>query len=114
MVSEENLRRGFERQWMATPRLKLTRDASGRVTGAKSLLAALDDMDPFNAAYQVTLALLPEAVRRVRTLSSAQEQRENRITTSGRANTGSAVAGDRCCQRSAILPAGRRAPRAAE
>ncbi len=62
MVSDENLRRGFERQWMATPWLKLTRDASGKVTAAKSLLPALDDMDPFNAAYQVTLAVLPEAL----------------------------------------------------
>lgn len=62
MVSQANLDRGFERQWMATPWVKLTRDASGKITDAKSLLPALDDMDPFNESYQVTLALLPESV----------------------------------------------------
>jgi len=63
MVSDANLNRGFERQWMATPWLRLTRDANGKVTRAVSLLPALDDMDPFNANFQVTLALLPEIVQ---------------------------------------------------
>jgi hypothetical protein len=63
MVSDANLNRGFERQWMATPWIRVTRDASGKVTRAVSLLPALDDMDPFNANFQVTLAMLPEAVQ---------------------------------------------------
>ncbi len=60
MVSEANLRRGFARQWMATPWLTLTRDANGKITDVKSELPALDDMDPLNADFQVTLAVIPE------------------------------------------------------
>jgi hypothetical protein len=63
MVSDANLKRGFERQWMATPWIKITRDASGTITKVDSLLPAIDDMDPFNAAFQVTIALLPEIDR---------------------------------------------------
>jgi hypothetical protein len=44
MVSQKNLDRGFERQWMATPWLRLTRDNAGKVTDVVSLLPALDDM----------------------------------------------------------------------
>jgi hypothetical protein len=63
MVSEENLRRGFQRQWMATPWLRISRDARGAITRVTSLLPALDDMDPFHPQYQVTLAVLPDVVR---------------------------------------------------
>lgn len=66
MVSAENLRRGFPRQWMATPWLKVTRDSAGKVTRVVSLLPALDDMDPFNPSFRVTLAILPEVVREMR------------------------------------------------
>lgn len=48
MISDANLRRGFERQWMATPWIQITRDATGKVTDVKSLVPAIDDMDPFN------------------------------------------------------------------
>jgi hypothetical protein len=60
MVSQENLDRGFLRQWMPTPWLRITRDAAGRAIGVTSLLPALDDMDPFNPSFQVTLALPKE------------------------------------------------------
>jgi hypothetical protein len=63
MVSDANLRRGFPRQWMPTPWIKITRDASGQITDVKSLLPALDDMDPFNATFQVTLAVPKEIAR---------------------------------------------------
>jgi hypothetical protein len=63
MISDENLRRGFPRQWMATPWIKITRDGSGAVTDVKSLLPALDDLDPFNASYQVTLVIPQEITR---------------------------------------------------
>jgi hypothetical protein len=63
MVSEENLRRGFERQWMATPWLRIKRNGAGAITSAVSLFPALDDMDPHNPSFQVTLAILPEVVR---------------------------------------------------
>lgn len=63
MVSDANLSRGFERQWMATPWIKVTRDPNGRVIRAVSLLPAIDDMDPFNPNFQVTLAILPEVVQ---------------------------------------------------
>jgi len=63
MVSEDNLRRGFPRQWMATPWLRVTRDSAGKVTKLVSLLPALDDMDPFNPSFRVTLAILPEVAR---------------------------------------------------
>jgi hypothetical protein len=57
MVSDANLRRGFPRQWMATPWLKLTRDASGKVIDAKTMIPAIDDMDPFNPGYSNTFAI---------------------------------------------------------
>ena len=38
-------------------------DAAGNIAKVTSLLPAIDDMDPFNAQFQVTLALLPESVR---------------------------------------------------
>jgi hypothetical protein len=63
MVSDENLRRGFPRQWMATPWIKIKRDSAGKITGVTSLLPALDDMDPFNANFRVTLAILPQIAR---------------------------------------------------
>lgn len=63
MISEANLRRGYLRQWMATPWVRVTRDASGKITDAVSLLPAVDDMDPMNAQFQVTMMILPEVVR---------------------------------------------------
>ncbi len=66
MVSAENLRRGFERQWMATPWIRIARDARGQVVDVKSLMPAIDDMDPFNSSYQVTLAVPQEIVRELR------------------------------------------------
>jgi hypothetical protein len=60
MVSDANLARGFPRQWMATPWVKVTRDASGRITQARSLLPQIDDMDPMSSEYRMTLAILPE------------------------------------------------------
>ncbi len=66
MISDENLRRGFPRQWMATPWLRVTRDASGKITRATSLLPALDDMDPFNGNYRITMAVLPQVARELR------------------------------------------------
>jgi len=66
MVSDENLRRGFPRQWMATPWLKIERNASGGIARVTSLLPAIDDMDPFNANFRVTLAILPQIARELR------------------------------------------------
>lgn len=60
MISDENLRRGFLRQWMATPWLKLTRDASGKIVDAVDVVPAIDDMNPFNPDYQVTLMVPAE------------------------------------------------------
>jgi hypothetical protein len=63
MISEDNLRRGFPRQWMATPWIRITRDANGAITDVKSSLPALDDLDPFNPSYQVTLTIPQEIVQ---------------------------------------------------
>ena len=62
MVSDANLKRGFPRQFMATPWVKLTRDSSGLITDATSLLPAIDDIDPFNPAYGVELTILPQVL----------------------------------------------------
>lgn len=66
MVSNENLRRGFLRQWMATPWIRIKRDGAGKITDVTSLMPAIDDMDPFNPSYQVTLALPSELARELR------------------------------------------------
>jgi len=60
MVSDTNLKKGFLRQWMATPWLKIDRDAKGAVTDVTYLLPGIDDMNPFNPGYQVTLAIPAE------------------------------------------------------
>lgn len=60
MVSDANLRRGFPREWMATPWIKIKRGASGAVTDVTSMLPALDDMDPLNRDFQSTLAIPKE------------------------------------------------------
>lgn len=60
MVSDENLRRGFPRQWMATPWIQLIRNASGKITDVKTMIPAIDDMDPFNAGYATTLSIPAE------------------------------------------------------
>ncbi len=58
--------RGLLRSWMATPWLKLKRDAAGKILDAESLMPAIDDMDPFGGAfgntpkYFMTLAVMPE------------------------------------------------------
>lgn len=59
---------GLRRQWMATPWIKLKRRfwTGDRIVDAKSALPAVDDMDPFGAAYgnvpkyHVTMVVLPE------------------------------------------------------
>lgn len=56
MVSDANLKRGFPRQWMATPWIKITRNSAGKVSDVKTMIPAIDDMDPFNAGYATTLA----------------------------------------------------------
>jgi hypothetical protein len=61
MVSPENLAHGFERQWMAVPWVRLTRNASGEIVDATYLIPGIDDMNPFNPDYQVTLAI-PEEI----------------------------------------------------
>lgn len=63
MVSAQNLARGFPRQWMATPWIRVTRDRSGHITAVRSLMPQIDDMDPYNASYRVTLAIPPEVAR---------------------------------------------------
>lgn len=60
MVSDANLRRGFQRQWMATPWIRVRRDAAGRIASVRSLMPQIDDMDPTNAEYRVTMAIVPE------------------------------------------------------
>jgi hypothetical protein len=56
----------LQRQWMATPWLKIKRNAAGQITDAKSMLPAIDDMDPFGGAYggqpkyNLTLVVIPE------------------------------------------------------
>jgi hypothetical protein len=58
--------KGLRRQWMATPWLRVTRDAAGKIVDAESLVGAIDDMDPFGKAYDgtpkyyMTLAVIPE------------------------------------------------------
>ncbi len=63
MVSDANLTRGFPRQWMATPWIRVKRDLFGRISSVQSLMPQLDDMDPYNANYRVTLAILPQVLR---------------------------------------------------
>lgn len=62
MVSDSNLKKGFQRQWMATPWIKVTRDASGKVTDVQDMIPAIDDLNPFNGEYQTTLAIPQEIV----------------------------------------------------
>jgi hypothetical protein len=51
---------------MASPWLRVTRDAAGKIVDAESLVGAIDDMDPFGKAYDgtpkyyMTLAVIPE------------------------------------------------------
>ena len=59
MVSKDHLIRGVKRQWMPTPWLNLTY-AGDKLVAAKSVLPAIDDLDPFN--YFVTFMVLPEIV----------------------------------------------------
>lgn len=66
MVSDANLRRGYPRQFMGTPWVKLTRNAAGQVTDAKSLMPAIDDLDPFNPSFGVTLTIIPQVLRELR------------------------------------------------
>ena len=62
MVSDQNLRRGFQRQWMATPWIRVRRDATGKIISVRSLMPQIDDMDPTNAEYRVTMAIVPEVL----------------------------------------------------
>jgi hypothetical protein len=63
MVSDANLVRGYARQWMATPWIKVKRDLFGNISSVQSLMPQIDDMDPYNASYRVTLAIMPEVLR---------------------------------------------------
>jgi hypothetical protein len=60
MVSAQNLAHGMQRQFMATPWIKLTRDATGKITDVVSLMPQIDDMDPLNPNYGATLAVPAE------------------------------------------------------
>lgn len=66
MISNDNIRRGYLRQWMATPWIRISRDAKGTIVDVTSLLPAIDDMDPFNPTYRVTLAIPDEIAREIR------------------------------------------------
>jgi hypothetical protein len=59
MVSKDHLNRGFKRQWMPTPWLNLSY-AGDKLVGAKAVLPAIDDLDPFN--YYTTFMVIPEIV----------------------------------------------------
>ncbi len=63
MVSKANIASGFPRQWMPTPWVRVTRDSAGKVANVVSLMPAIDDMDPFNPSFRVTLATLPEIAK---------------------------------------------------
>ncbi len=63
MVSARNLASGMERQWMATPWIKVKKDASGKVVDVKSMLPKLDDMDPLNKEFFVNLAVPAEIAK---------------------------------------------------
>ena len=58
--------KGLRREWMPTPWLRISRDATGKITDAVSLVPAIDDLDPFGGAYGgtpkyfMTLAVIPE------------------------------------------------------
>jgi hypothetical protein len=58
--------KGLRREWMPTPWLRLSRDGTGKIVDAVSLVPAIDDLDPFGGAYGgtpkyfMTLALIPE------------------------------------------------------
>jgi hypothetical protein len=85
MVSDDNLKRGFLRQWMAVPWVKLTRDKAGHVTNVDYLIPTIDDLDPFNPDYQVTLSIPSEI---------AQELKDNKlVSNAAAAPSAGAVAG---------------------
>jgi hypothetical protein len=63
MVSDDNLKKGFLRQWMAVPWVKLTRNASGAVTDVVYLIPGIDDMNPLGPDFQTTLAIPAEIVK---------------------------------------------------
>jgi hypothetical protein len=70
MIYSENhdlyTHKGLRREWMATPWLRVKRDATGKVIDAASLVPAIDDLDPFGGLYggtpkyHMTLAVIPE------------------------------------------------------
>jgi hypothetical protein len=60
MVSPENLAKGYLRQWMAVPWVRFTKDASGAIVDVDYLIPGIDDLNPFNPDYQVTLAIPAE------------------------------------------------------
>ncbi|HBE88469.1 MAG TPA: hypothetical protein DDW67_04935 [Elusimicrobia bacterium] len=75
MVSRYYLDRGFRRQWMKTPWIRIVRGPDGRVSDVKPLLPAIDDLDPTQyfvsiaipaeiAAEAVSAAALPKAYLR--------------------------------------------------
>jgi hypothetical protein len=58
MVSKLFLEKGYIRQWMPTPWLRLIRNSAGVVTEIKSLMPQIDDLDP--KQYYVSLAIPKE------------------------------------------------------
>ncbi|MDQ7772505.1 MAG: hypothetical protein RDU13_03160 [Elusimicrobiales bacterium] len=58
MVSRYYLERGFRRQWMKTPWIRIIRGADGRVSDIRPLLPAVDDLDP--TQYFISLAIPAE------------------------------------------------------
>lgn len=64
MVARQLLIKNHPRQWMATPWLRVTRDASGKISSADSVLPSLDDMDP--RQYRVVIAVPKEIMDEVR------------------------------------------------
>jgi hypothetical protein len=66
MVSDANLKQGFLRQFMAVPWIKLTKDSGGKLTDVTYLIPGIDDMNPFNPDYRVTLAIPGEIVKELK------------------------------------------------
>ncbi|KAJ3104359.1 hypothetical protein HDU97_009332 [Phlyctochytrium planicorne] len=73
MIDKELFEAGkIQRQWMATPWMKVVWDDKGNIVDAISVLRSLDDMDPYNAEYHVALVcpkdicgVLPPASRQI-------------------------------------------------
>lgn len=76
MVARELLRSAHPRQWMATPWLRVTRNAAGKIVSTSSLLPALDDLDP--RQYHMVIAVPKELANEI-----AQGKTGHRVVQSG-------------------------------